>query len=286
MTFHQGARAFRCHYCGYSLPTTIGCQACGNTKLKSLGLGTEKVEAKVKELFPDARVSRMDRDTTTRKGSLLKILKDLRRGAIDILVGTQMVAKGHHYPNITLVGILCADLSLNFPDFRASERTFQLLAQVSGRAGRGENPGQVILQSFNPEHFSITTAADQSYATFYQNEIRFRKGLMYPPFARLVQILITGKDEAKTARGARSVGALCRELQRRDQTFQRDVRVLGPVPAPLARVQRRYRWHLLLKGKNVTSLHGLAKTLRAEAEPEVRSAGIKIVVNIDPVDML
>jgi len=173
MTLHQGANCFRCHYCGYSCTQAAGCQACGNPKIKLLGLGTERLEAKVKAIFPKARVARMDRDTTARKGALLKILKDLREGAIDILIGTQMVAKGHHYPNITLVGIICADLSLNFPDFRAGERTFQLLAQVAGRAGRGRRQGRVILQTFNPEHFSILTASNQDYGAFYRHEIAF-----------------------------------------------------------------------------------------------------------------
>jgi primosomal protein N' (replication factor Y) len=286
MTYHQGAQAFRCHYCGYSLPTTVGCRACGNAKVKHLGLGTEKVESKITALFPEATVARMDRDTTVRKGALLKILKDLRRGAIDILIGTQMVAKGHHYPNITLVGILCADLSLNFPDFRAGERTFQLLAQVAGRAGRGKRPGRVILQSFNPNHFCITAAADQAYETFYEQEISFRKDLQYPPYTRLVQILFSGKDKKKTARYMSNMGALCQKLQRQNHAFSKEIQALGPVPAPLARIQKKYRWMLLLKGKNAGSLHKFVKLVWSKAEPESRSAETTITINVDPVDML
>ena len=158
LTLHQRSNAYRCHYCGYSRAATSSCDICGSTKIKHLGLGTEKLEEMLTSLFSQARIARMDRDTTIRKGSIIKLLKGLKNQTIDILVGTQMVAKGHDFPNITLVGIICADLSLSFPDFRAGERTFQLLAQVAGRAGRGDRPGQVILQTYNPDHFCIAAA--------------------------------------------------------------------------------------------------------------------------------
>jgi primosomal protein N' (replication factor Y) len=286
MTLHQGTNAFRCHYCGYSCAQTVGCRACGNPKIKLLGLGTEQVEAKVKTIFPEARVARMDRDTTARKGALLGILKDLREGAIDILVGTQMVAKGHHYPNITLVGILCADLSLNFPDFRAGERTFQLLAQVAGRAGRGSRRGHVILQTLNPEHFCVVTARDQDYPAFYEHEIRFRRDLRYPPYCRLIQILVAGKDRDQTARYAQSVGKICRALQSERKTYQKEIELLGPVAAPLTRIRKAYRWQLLLKGLRVEPLHALTRALRTRVEREIPKAAVKVVVDVDPMDML
>ena len=286
MTLHQGANALKCHYCGYSRAQAVGCQVCGSPKLKLLGLGTERVEAKVKTIFPQARVARMDRDTTIRRGALLKILKDLRQGKIDILVGTQMLAKGHHYPNITLVGIICADLSLNFPDFRAGERTFQLLAQVAGRAGRGSRPGRVLLQTFNPEHFCILTASDQDYKAFYKHEIGFRRDLQYPPFSRLIQILVTGKDRNQTAQYARDLGTICRTLQSGNKTYQKEIQVLGPVAAPLARIKKQYRWQLLLKGLKVGPLHGLSWAVRDAAERELRHHGVRMVVDVDPVDML
>ena len=286
MTVHQGANAFRCHYCGYSCAQTLGCQVCGNPKIKLLGLGTERVEADVKAIFPKARVARMDRDTTVRKGALLNILKDLREGAIDILIGTQMVAKGHDYPNITLVGIICADLSLNFPDFRAGERTFQLLAQVAGRAGRGRQPGRVILQTFHPGHFCVRTASDQDYKAFYEHEIGFRRDVQYPPFFRLVQILVAGKDGDQTARYAQNLGEICRALQRENKTYQKEIRLLGPVAAPLTRIKKQYRWQLLLKGEKVGPLHGLTRALRSMADRELRGQGVRMVVDVDPVDML
>ncbi len=286
MTLHQEANAFRCHYCGYTRPQAGACHACGASKIKLLGLGTERVEAKIKEIFPEARVARMDRDTTARKGDLVKILKDLRAGAVDILIGTQMVAKGHDYSNITLVGIICADLSLNFPDFRGGERTFQLLAQVAGRAGRGPRPGRVILQTYNPDHFCILTAKDQDYGAFYDQEIRFRRTLKYPPFSRLIHILVTGKDKEQTAQHAQMLGEICRELQSKNRTYKDKVKLLGPVAAPLARLKKQYRWQLLLKGLKPEPLHSLTRNLMDRAERMIRKGRIKVIVDVDPVDML
>jgi primosomal protein N' (replication factor Y) len=286
MTLHQEANAFKCHYCGYTRPRAAGCDSCGSSKIKLLGLGTERVEAKIQEIFPQARVARMDRDTTAPKGALVKILKDLRTGAIDILVGTQMVAKGHDYPNITLVGIICADLSLSFPDFRAGERTFQLLAQVAGRAGRGRQPGRVILQTYNPDHFCILTARDQDYKAFYDHEIRFRRTLTYPPFSRLIHILIAGKDKEQTALCARTLGEICQTLQSQNRSYREGVERLGPVAAPLARLQKQYRWHILLKGVKPKPLHGLTRALMNRVGRTAQKGGVKVVVDVDPVDML
>lgn len=286
MTLHQETNTLKCHYCGYATAQAVGCPVCGSAKVRAIGLGTEKVEARIREIFPEARVARMDRDATSRKGALLSILKGLRSGDIDILIGTQMVAKGHDYPNITLVGIICADLSLNFPDFRACERTFQLLAQVAGRAGRGARPGRVILQTFNPDHYSILTAKEQDYKAFYEKEIGFRSALRYPPFSRLIQILISGTDKGRTAEYALSLGQICRGLQSANRSYRDNVQLLGPVSAPLARLQRRYRWQLLLKGLKPGPLHGLSRELLEKAERTMKKGGIRVVVDVDPVDML
>jgi len=286
MTLHQEANALKCHYCGYIRSQVAGCHVCGSPKIKLLGLGTERVEGKIKEVFPEARVARMDRDTTARKGALLRILKDLKIGAIDILIGTQMVAKGHDYPNITLVGIICADLSLNFPDFRAGERTFQLLAQVAGRAGRGTRPGRVILQTYNPDHFCILTARDQDYRAFFEHEIRFRKTLNYPPFSRLIHILISGKDKEQTALYAQNLGEVCRALQSENRAYREKVKRLGPVAAPLPRLHKQYRWHILLKGLQPAPLHSLTRALMERVERPRSKAGMKVVVDVDPIDML
>ena len=286
LTLHQGARAYKCHYCGFTLAATSHCLSCGSNKISLLGLGTEKVEAAVKALFPDARVARMDRDTTVRKGSILKILKGLRNQTIDILVGTQMVAKGHDFPNITLVGIICADLSLNFPDFRAGERTFQLLAQVAGRAGRGKVPGRVILQTYCPDHFSILSATDQDFKKFYNQEIHFRKSLNYPPFARMVQLKISGKNKDKTRQHALAIGDLCHDLLKSDDTFLKYVQVLGPIEAALPRVAKHFRWQILLKGLKVGPLHRFLKQILFKNRGKISSRNIKVVADVDPFFMM
>ncbi len=206
LTLHQRANAYRCHYCGFSRAATSKCDFCGSAKIKRLGLGTEKLEVMVASIFPKAKIARMDHDTTRRKGSILKLLRGVKNKTTNILVGTQMVAKGHDFPNITLVGIICADLSLSFPDFRAGERTFQLLAQVAGRAGRGDRRGRVILQTYNPEHFSITAARQQDFISFYRQEIGFRKALNYPPYSRMIQLKISGKDPARGRKTRPSIG--------------------------------------------------------------------------------
>lgn len=286
LTLHQSARAYKCHYCGFTLAATSNCLSCGSNKISLLGLGTEKVEAAVKALFPDARVARMDRDTTVRKGSILKILKGLRNQTIDILVGTQMVAKGHDFPNITLVGIICADLSLNFPDFRASERTFQLLAQVSGRSGRGKVPGRVILQTYNPDHFSILSATDQDFKKFYHQEIHFRKSLNYPPFARMVQLKISGKNKEKTRQHALAIGDLCHDLLRNDTAFLKYVQVLGPIEAALPRVAKHFRWQILLKGLKVGPLHRFLQQILFKNRAKISSRSIKVIADVDPFFMM
>ena len=283
MTLHQAAAAYKCHYCGYSQPMAPACGICGSDRIRHLGLGTEKIEEALKKRFPEARVARMDRDTTGRKGSLVRILKDLHDCRIDLLVGTQMVAKGHDFPNITLVGIICADLSLSLPDFRASERSFQLLAQVAGRAGRGQIPGRVILQTYNPEHFSIVAARNQDFKAFYNEEIRFRKALNYPPFSRMIQFMVTGKDKKQTAAHAKLLGDTCRRLQQRSKEFSRSVEILGPIEAALTKIAGRYRWQMLVKGSGVRFLHRFVRTLMTENPSLFQRHGVQVVVDVDPL---
>jgi len=260
--------------------------SCGSSRIRLLGLGTEKVEAAVKTLFPDARTARMDRDTTRRKGSILKILKGLRNQTIDILVGTQMVAKGHDFPNITLVGIICADLSLNFPDFRAGERTFQLLAQVAGRAGRGDSPGRVILQTYNPDHFSILSATKQDFLSFYNAEIGFRKNLDYPPFSRMAQLKISGKDKEKTRQHALNVGDLCNELRRKQPSFLKSLEVLGPIEASLPKIAKQYRWQILLKCLSTKQLHRFLHQIWFEKKANISIRDVNVVLDVDPFFMM
>jgi primosomal protein N' (replication factor Y) len=286
LTLHQKVNAYKCHYCGFTRASVSSCISCGSSKIMLLGLGTEKVESMIKMLFPQASVARMDRDTTRRKGSMIKILKGLRNRTIDVLVGTQMVAKGHDFPNITLVGIICADLSLNFPDFRAGERTFQLLAQVAGRAGRGIVPGRVILQTYTPDHFSILSATDQDLKTFYKAEIGFRKSLNYPPFSRVVQIKISGKTKEKTRQHAQTIGDLCNTLKQKNKSLSRSLEILGPIEAPLFKIARKYRWQILLKGLEVKPLHRFLNHLWLENRSIINRPDVNVVLDVDPIFMM
>ncbi len=285
LTYHQQRNAYQCHYCGYSQSAVTRCKKCGSKRVLRLGVGTEKLEDEVKKLFPAARVSRMDRDTTRRKGSLLKILRALRDRKIDILIGTQMVAKGHDYPGITLVGIICADLSLGMPDFRAGERTFQLLAQVAGRAGRGQVPGRVILQTYNPLHFSIEAARKQDFEAFYRQEIEFRKALGYPPVTRMIQVRINGRDKANVSDYAMKMGELGRYLLKND-SFYRELQMLGPIEAPLSRIANQYRWQILVKGVQVNPLHRFVHQLLFGPDGMAGNHQVSVSIDVDPVFLM
>lgn len=286
LTLHKSANAYKCHYCGFTKASGSNCNKCGSSEVKLLGLGTEKVEAAVKSLFPEARVERMDSDTTVRKGSMIKILKGLSEKSIDVLVGTQMVAKGHDYPGITLVGIICADLSLAFPDFRAGERTFQLLAQVAGRAGRGDSKGRVILQTYNPEHFVILSAKKQDFKSFYEKEIGFRKELNYPPFSRMVMIRLSGRDKKRTYESAKALGECCKALRAENKSFQKSVDVLGPIEASVTRIAGRFRWQILLKGDDSKPLHRFARKIMFENAQKICGRDVSISADVDPYFMM
>jgi primosomal protein N' (replication factor Y) (superfamily II helicase) len=286
MTLHQAANAYRCHYCGFSRAATTACQSCGSSRIVMLGVGTERIEKAVTALFPQAAVARMDSDTTARKGAVVRLLKKLHQGAIDILIGTQMVAKGHDFPKITLVGILCADLSLSFPDFRSGARTFQLLAQVAGRAGRGQRPGRVILQTYNPDHFSITAARAQDFKSFYDREIAFRQSLGYPPFTRFVQLRISGKASQKVQAQAQILGTHCRRLSAAKKAPGQAVEVLGPIESPMTRIAGRYRRQILLKSSSTAVLHGLVRSLQVECAHLFSRGDVRVAVDVDPVFMM
>ena len=282
LTLHQSKNAYRCHMCGYMIPSNSKCRICNSSSIKNLGFGTERIEAAVKALFPDASVARMDQDTTVRSGSMVKLLKDVRDRKTDILVGTQMLAKGHDFPGITLVGVICADQSLNFPDFRACERTFQLLAQVAGRAGRGDQPGRVIMQTYNPDHFSILAAEKQDFRDFYRQEIQFRQSLGYPPFSRMIQFRISGKSKTAAKEAAEKTGLWIRDTLVRHQPFFDAVGVLGPIEAPIFKLADHYRWQILLKSHDQRPLHTLARQLVRETGRSLKQDGVRITTDIDP----
>lgn len=286
LTFHKGDNVHKCHYCGFAQPTISTCAVCGSSSIQLLGVGTQKVESAVRSLFPEARIARMDRDTTTRKGSIFSILKALKHQEIDVLIGTQMVAKGHDFPNITLVGIICADLSLNFPDFRSGERTFQLLAQVAGRAGRGASPGRVILQTYTPDHFTILTAKEQDFKAFYRKEIQHRRTLNYPPFSRIIQIGISGKDAEKTKKYAQDLGVVCNRLRKKSGSVYNSLEILGPIEASVKRISRQYRWHILVKGIAGSKLHQFVRLLFKDGQFKPGPGDVQVIIDVDPFNMM
>jgi primosomal protein N' (replication factor Y) len=262
LTEHRGQGALRCHYCDFHRPVAMPCPACGGVEQKRIGVGTEQLEKSIEESFPKASVARLDRDTASGDGVEV-VLERLRSGEVDVLVGTQMVTKGHDIAGVTLVGVALADQSLAFPDFRASERTFQLLAQVAGRAGRADTPGKVILQTFQPDHPAVRLAAQHDYESFYAEEIRDREEVGYPPFARLVSIRVHAGAEAD----ARAATQLLADTARHHQAVRDGaVQVLGPAPAPLVRLRGRYHYRLLLKSPDRKLLRNVTAHLAARID--------------------
>ncbi len=273
----EGAsRRARCHYCNYSMKVPTTCPACAGPYLEQSGFGTERVEAEVRRVCPGARVARLDRDAIRRKGSLTALLGRFRAGEIDVLVGTQMIAKGHDFPRVTLVGVVSADVGLGLADFRASERTFQLLTQVAGRAGRGEQPGEAIVQTLYPTHYSIQLACRQDYPAFFEKEIAFRTAMRYPPLVFLINVVVRSRTFAGAMDDAADLVARLR------QGSSRAFAVLGPAPAPLGKLRGEYRAQFLVKGTNRRQMRESLKTaLAARSDLERRT-----MVDIDPVSVL
>ncbi len=284
LTFHLGDRSLRCHYCDYRIQAPGDCPNCKGHRLRGMGIGTERLEQEIKELFPNQTVRRMDRDTTSRKHSHQRILKELESGEIDVLVGTQMIVKGHDFPNVTFVGVVSADTSLHFPDFRSSERTFQLLTQVAGRAGRGEALGEVVIQTFNPDHSSIRMAKDHDFDRFYREEIGFRRALEYPPFSRLINFRLTGNHEKRTSLAAEEMEKIGQSLLKRG--VGKGIELLGPSAAPFLRLKGKYRLQMLAKGVNSRLLHQFAEALLAQMEERIKGRGVHLEVDVDPVFIL
>ncbi len=283
LTLHLKQQRISCHHCNYRRPHTDICPQCQNASLSGIGSGTERVEQALKQLAPRARVARMDRDTTSKRGSHEEIIRRWERGEIDILVGTQMVTKGHDISGVTLVGALLADLSLNLPDFRAAERTFQLLSQVAGRAGRGDSPGRVIVQTYAPDHYAIQHLVAHDYRGFFHSESEFRRALNYPPFGRLVNLRLDGPKLAEVEEKAHVLAAELRELQGRKLKYRDHIEVLGPATAPIEKLRNRYRWQLLLRGKQSAVLLEFARHAR-DLFP--RAPNVRLHIDVDPYSML
>jgi primosomal protein N' (replication factor Y) len=279
LTYHRTIDKLMCHYCGLARRPPARCPECDSEYIHYVGEGTERLEADLKELFPDVRIGRVDRDTMRHMRDFQRVLGGFRSGEIDILVGTQMIAKGHDFPRVTLVGVIGADAPLALPDFRAAERTFQLLTQVAGRSGRGEEPGEVVVQSYFPDHYTFQLAASQRFEDFYARESRYRKAMFYPPFTSLAGIMVTDRDSSRAAQMAREVGQFL------DSMRSDAVRILGPAPAPLERLKRVHRHQLLIKSSSRATLHGMLERLQAYVE-EKKIGATRIIVDVDPISLL
>jgi primosomal protein N' (replication factor Y) (superfamily II helicase) len=278
MNFH-GSAGLLCHYCGMKKKLPEVCEKCGSDEIVKLGSGTQRVEDYIKNAYRDFRIFRLDRDSVKKKNSAGELVEKMNRGEIDLLLGTQMVAKGFDFPNVTVVGILMADIGLHLPDFRASERIFSLLVQVAGRSGRGEKPGRVILQTLNSEHPVFRYIRDHDYYSFYRAELEERKLLKYPPYSRLVRLLVRGHDEERVIE---TVNRLRSEIDSFVRTSKADITVLGPASAPLSKIAKNYRHHIILKSKNTEELHRTVAEVR-----KISGTGkIYLEIDMDPYDLL
>jgi len=282
LTYHRKNHRLICHYCDHLEKSPETCPSCRATHWYFSGTGTERLEDELRAHFPEARIARMDRDTTSRKGSHRAILDRLKNRQIDLLVGTQMIAKGHDYPQVTLVGIVLADASLHHADFRAAERTFHLLTQVAGRAGRAEAPGRVLLQSFHPEHFALTTAAGHQTKEFYEQETALREELGYPPFRRLWVLRVQGAKQETVKEG---VDRLKKRLEEMPPALLAGVDILGPSPCLVEKVRNLYRWQILMKSPMGRSLQPALKDI-LRTQRSWLPAGLRLVVDVDPVNVI
>jgi len=291
LTYHKGDGNLCCHYCDYIIKPPDICSECKGSRWKAFGAGTERVEEELKKLLPDARIIRMDRDTTTKRGAHMRIFQSMKNREADILIGTQMVTKGLDLPGITLVGVLLADASLHLPDFRSGERTFQFLTQVAGRAGRGSKGGEVIVQTFNPEHYAIRHASGHDFKGFYNDESSFRKALGYPPYKRLARLLIKGNNKDHVE----STSERLKEILARN--IKEGIDILGPVSAPFSKIRGKHRWHIIIKGKDAKTLNRIVRKsldeLKRQRQGHTTTGSVpgmnksaQVEVDIDPLSLL
>ena len=279
MTYHSYERKLKCHYCGHEENIVTICPECHSDKIRYFGTGTQKLEQEIHKQFPEASTIRMDIDTVTKKNSHEVILNTFRNQNIDILIGTQMVVKGHHFPNVTLVGVIAADSSLNIDDYRANERTFQILTQVAGRAGRENLPGKVVIQTYNPDNFSIICAQKQNYDLFYETEIALRRQLKYPPFCDIILIGLNSYQEAEIKRVASKI------YQYLEQRLSKEeFKVLRPMPCPIDRIQNRYRWRIIIKGKMTEEANKIFNACLKEIYQE-NIKDTRIAIDVNPNNM-
>jgi primosomal protein N' (replication factor Y) (superfamily II helicase) len=278
LTYHKRDRRLLCHYCGYAEKVPSQCPKCASEHIYFLGIGSERVEEELHRAFPAARIARLDRDTVTGKRQYETILQDFREANYDMLVGTQMIAKGHDIPNVTLVGVVAADMGLGMPDFRAAERTFQLLTQVAGRAGRGCLPGIVLVQTINPDHYAVRLAAAQDYQGFYEKELNFRRMMHYPPFSAMANVLVRSEKKEMAMRMSTELGFLLNPPPEK-------LRVMGPAEAPVPRLKNEYRYQFLIKAASRKSLNELLQKIRNFAL-EHRWGATALVIDVDPLTLM
>ncbi|WP_433939128.1 primosomal protein N' [Paenibacillus lautus] len=289
LTYHQKSNNLRCHYCGYAAQAPEVCPDCGSEHIRYFGTGTQRVEEELAKLFPGIRVIRMDVDTTTEKGSHEKLLKQFRDKKGDVLLGTQMVAKGLDFPDVTLVGVITADSALNLPDFRAAEKTFQLLTQVAGRAGRHQLPGEVVIQSYTPEHYSIIHASSHDYLSFVKDELKHRKALHYPPYCRLILVTLSHEQLPLLVRLAENFAASIKsESDRRgwfgslDRFDASALDILGPVASPIPRLKNRYRFQCMIKWRGTMDAVSLVRSVAEKLQDSARDGKLQISIDVDP----
>lgn len=282
LTLHRSKQQLLCHYCGFSVHEMTVCASCGSTAMVPVGFGTERVEAELRELLPEARIARLDADTTRDRMEFLNTLRKMRAGEIDILVGTQMVAKGHHFPGVTVVGVVWADGGLSIPDYRAAEKTFQLITQVTGRAGRGAELGEVFIQTMRPEHYAIAYARSHSYRKLVEKELELRKNPLFPPYVRLVAVHIQGESEQEVQKSAARIAAACRAVT---EEKRQSVEVLGPAPAPIDRMKKNYRWQVMIKAASPEILDGVCGYIQSNRK-ELISGRCRLLLDKDPENML
>jgi len=279
LTYHVKGDSAVCHFCG-TAEVFGDLQAALGEGIKKVGMGTEKVERTVRRLLPEAEVARMDSDTVSGKRSLLSLYRRLEKGEIDVVVGTQLVAKGHDLPGVTLVGVISADLALGMPDFRSSERTFQLITQVAGRSGRGDEPGRVFVQTYNPESPSVGFALKQDSIGFMDREMELRRELQYPPFSKLIKLRISGRREQEAGEAARLLGERARKLL--SGLKPGELKIRGPSPAPIYKIRNRFRWHMLLGSEDIGVLHKFSRALKTYAD-STGLGGVRVVADVDPL---
>ena len=282
LTYHANTNRLKCHYCGYEEKLVTKCPSCGSEQIRYFGTGTQKLEYEINKLFPNASTIRMDIDTVSKKNSHEQILEKFKNENIDILIGTQMVVKGHHFPNVTLVGVIAADGSLNIDDFRANERTFQILTQVAGRAGRGEDKGRVIIQTYNPDNFSIECAKKQDYDLFYNTEISLRKQLKYPPFCDIILIGFTSVIEQEVANVASKIHEYLKNRVLRENI---GIILYKALPSPIDKIKNKYRWRILIKCKFGEEITDLIYDVLEEFQ-KLKSKSTKITIDLNPNNMM